>query len=101
MKESQIEARLVQGVKALGGRAYKFISPGNIGVPDRLVILPGGKVLFAELKAEHGRLSRMQGHQLELLRRLGADVWIVWGETGVQEFLNNCTRYIKKGGGVK
>ena len=47
MKESEIEARLVRGVKALGGVAYKFVSPGNVGVPDRLVVLPGGRVIFA------------------------------------------------------
>ena len=61
MKESEIEARLVRGVKALGGVAYKFVSPGNVGVPDRVVVLPGGRVIFVELKAEGGRLSPMQG----------------------------------------
>ena len=60
MKESEIEARLVRGVKALGGVAYKFVSPGNVGVPDRVVVLPGGRVIFVELKAEGGRLSPMQ-----------------------------------------
>lgn len=54
MKESEIEARLVRGVKALGGVAYKFVSPGNVGVPDRVVVLPGGRVIFVELKAEGG-----------------------------------------------
>ena len=57
MRESDIERRLVQGVKKLGGRAYKFVSPGNVGVPDRLVVLPGGIVLFVEVKAPDGRLS--------------------------------------------
>ncbi len=95
MIESQLEARLVQGVKALGGIAYKFVSPGNRGVPDRLVVLPGGRLLFAELKADGGRLSRMQAYQLESLRRLGAEVWTVWGENGVQEFLDACRRYVK------
>lgn len=57
MRESDIERRLVQGVKKLGGRAYKFVSPGNVGVPDRLVVLPGGVVLFVEVKAPDGRLS--------------------------------------------
>ena len=56
MRESDIERRLVQGVKKLDGRAYKFVSPGNIGVPDRLVGLPGGVVLFVEEKAPDGRL---------------------------------------------
>ena len=42
MKESELELRLVHGVSRLGGRAYKFVSPGNVGVPDRLVVLPVG-----------------------------------------------------------
>ena len=95
MVESQLEARLVQGVKALGGIAYKFVSPGNRGVPDRLVVLPGGRLLFAELKADGGRLSRLQAYQLESLGALGAEVCTGRGETGVQEFLDACRRYVK------
>ena len=41
MREKEIEKILVTGVKKLGGRAYKCASPGNDGVPDRIVILPG------------------------------------------------------------
>ena len=50
MLEKDIESKLKNKVKKLGGRAYKFVSPGNSGIPDRLIILPGGKVGFAELK---------------------------------------------------
>lgn len=50
MLEEELERKLVNEVKQLDGRAYKFVSPGNAGVPDRLVILPGGKVGFAEIK---------------------------------------------------
>jgi len=98
MKESTLEARLVQGVKALGGRAYKFVSPGNVGVPDRLVLLPNGRILFAELKTDTGRLSQMQAHQIRELRQKGAEVWVVQGETGVQRFLGACREYIHGGG---
>ncbi|WNX84380.1 VRR-NUC domain-containing protein [Agathobaculum sp. NTUH-O15-33] len=97
MKESEIEARLVRGVKALGGRAYKFVSPGNVGVPDRLVILPRGRILFAELKADGGRLSRMQLHQIDGLRQLGVEVWEVWGEEGVKGFLELCREQMRGG----
>lgn len=96
MRESEIEARLVRGVKALGGKAYKFVSPGNSGVPDRLVVLPGGRVLFAELKADAGRLSRLQLYQIAEMRRLGAEVWEVWGENGVREFLELCRGYTRE-----
>lgn len=90
MSEKDIERRLVLGVKALGGRAYKFTSPGNVGVPDRLVLLPGGKILFAELKVDDGRLSRSQLLQISKLRQLGAEVYEVWGKNGVDHFLQIC-----------
>ena len=51
MKESEIEKILVREVKKLGGRAYKFVSPGNDGVPDRIVIFPNHQPIFVELKA--------------------------------------------------
>ncbi|WP_373222700.1 VRR-NUC domain-containing protein [Flavonifractor plautii] len=97
MKESEIEARLVRGVKALGGVAYKFVSPGNVGVPDRVVVLPGGRVIFVELKAEAGRLSPMQRQQLARLRRLGADAREVKSETGVARFLEDCCNLLEGG----
>ena len=46
MAEKDIERFLVNGVKKLGGVAYKFVSPGNAGVPDRLIVMPGGRVYF-------------------------------------------------------
>ncbi|PTY76688.1 nuclease, partial [Heyndrickxia sporothermodurans] len=57
MRERDIEIYLRDEVKKIKGRAYKFESPGNAGVPDRLVILPGGRVFFIELKAP-GKKSR-------------------------------------------
>lgn len=95
MRESQIEARLVRGVKEMGGKAYKFISPGNAGVPDRIAVLPGGTVLFVELKAEGGRLSPNQLLQINGLRRLGAEVYEVWGTGGVTSFLDICREKIQ------
>ena len=60
MKESEIERVLVEEVKRLGGRAYKWTSPGNDGVPDRIVFLPDTRVIFVELKTDTGRLSPLQ-----------------------------------------
>ena len=94
MKESELEARFVRGVKALGGVAYKFVSPGNVGVPDRLVVLPGGIVAFVELKAEGGRLSPIQDRQISRLRELGADVTVVRGAEGVARYLECCREVI-------
>lgn len=96
MTEKRVEARLVQGVRDLGGRAYKFVSPGNAGVPDRLVVLPGGQILFAEIKAEGGRLSAVQLACIEELRRLGCEVWTVWGVHGVEDFLALCRERVKE-----
>lgn len=96
MRESDIERRLVQGVKKLGGKAYKFVSPGNVGVPDRLVVLPGGVVLFVEVKAPDGRLSPNQRLQMWELAQMGAHVFVVWDAGDVDVFLQACRdRYMK------
>lgn len=71
MRESEIERRLAVSVKRLGGMAVKFVSPGLDGVPDRIVLLPGGKVAFVELKApgkKPGPLQEKRKRQLEGLR---------------------------------
>lgn len=96
MREKDIERLLVQGVKKLGGKAYKFISPGNIGVPDRLIVLPGGMILFAEMKAPGGRLSPNQQLQERYLANLGAKVFVLWGAEDVDEFLRVCRDYCAK-----
>ena len=93
MKESTIERKLVQGVKALGGRVYKFVSPGNAGVPDRMVVLPGGRITFVELKTETGRLSKVQRFQIGQLEKLGCDVRVLRGADAVQRFLNQEIRH--------
>lgn len=92
MLESAVEAKLVRGVNALGGIAYKFVSPGTAGVPDRIVVLPGGRVIFAELKTDSGRLSPGQRAQLDRLRDLGAEAVVVRGPAGVTEFLEGCRK---------
>lgn len=51
MLEREIEAKLRDGVRALGGQCMKLVSPGHVGVPDRLVLMPGGRMAFVELKA--------------------------------------------------
>lgn len=87
MKESAIEARLVREVKKRGGLCYKFTSPGNPGVPDRIVIFPGGTTVYVELKTEIGRLAKIQKWQIEELRRRGAVVRVLKGMDQVLAFL--------------
>lgn len=87
MRESEIEKRLAEKIKKAGGLAYKFVSPNNPGVPDRIIILPDGKVVFVELKSAFGRLARLQAWQISRMRELGCDVRILRGIDQVDEFI--------------
>lgn len=69
--EKEIEQYLSKRVRDLGGKAYKFVSPGCSGVPDRIVVLPGGRISFLELKAPGERPRKDQALRLEQLRQLG------------------------------
>ena len=75
MREKDIEGHLRDRVKAMGGRAYKFVSPGNDGVPDRLVLLPGGKIMFVETKAPGKTSTPLQIKQQNFIRSLGFEVF--------------------------
>ena len=87
MRESAIEARLVKLVRERGGLCLKFTSPGNPGVPDRIVVTPDGRTVYVELKTEVGRLANIQRWQLDELRRRGADVRVLKGLEAVKEFV--------------
>lgn len=87
MREAEIEKILVIGIKRLGGRAYKWVSPGNDGVPDRIVILPGQAPTFVELKTEVGRLTALQKVQIKRLQDMGQDVEVLYGLDKVKDFL--------------
>jgi hypothetical protein len=89
MREAAVEKHLREKVKALGGKAYKFVSPGNAGVPDRLVLLPGGKVVFVELKAP-GRLSTpLQKNRQREITALGFEVLVIDSKQGVDDFITS------------
>ncbi len=77
IRESTVENNLVKKVKAAGGTAYKFTSPGRKAVPDRLVLLPGGRVVFVECKApgEPPRTDQVREHNR--LRALGFKVVVL------------------------
>lgn len=87
MLESKIEAWLNHQIKKIGGKSYKFVSPGNPGVPDRIYILPGGKIYFVELKSDTGKLSQAQRWQKEKLEKLGTDVRTIYGMGQAKEFI--------------
>lgn len=85
--EKDIERRLVDIVKKHGGLCLKWVCPGWAGVPDRIVLLPGGRVLFVELKRpKGGTLSTRQKWWRRKLRDLGFSVWVVWTDDDVDAF---------------
>ena len=100
MTEKDIERFLVNGVKKQGGVAYKFVSPGNAGVPDRLIIMPGGRVYFVELKTDTGQATTLQKRQMERLQRLGCRVNLTYGLDGVKDLLDRITAEQKEGDAV-
>lgn len=89
MRESEIEKILVREVKRLGGRAYKWTSPGNDGVPDRIVIFPDKRPIFVELKTKTGKLTALQRVQINNLTALGQAVEVVRGIDGLSQFFQD------------
>lgn len=87
MREKQIEQKLVLEVKRRGGICPKFVSPGFDGMPDRIVLLPGGKIGFAEVKASGRKPRPLQAARHELLRRLGFRVYVLDDEKQIEEIL--------------
>ena len=75
--EKKIERALLERVKTLNGTCEKFVSPGRRGVPDRIVTLPGGRIIFVELKSPTGRLSPSQIRDHERRTQLGCDVRVI------------------------
>lgn len=92
MRERDIERILVDEVKKLGGLAYKWVSPGNDGVPDRIIIFRGKPPVFVELKSEAGRVTSLQGAQIARLTELGQTVRIVRGIDGLSQFFQDLGR---------
>lgn len=88
MRESAIEAKLVKAVKSLGGLAPKFVSPGLDGVPDRLVLLPGGRIAFIELKAQGKPLRPLQVRRKRQLEALGFSVYRIDGSEQIGGILD-------------
>ncbi|MDB6823575.1 VRR-NUC domain-containing protein [Bifidobacterium longum] len=77
MNEKDIERKLVVTVKSAGGIAPKLVSPGFAGMPDRLILLPGGHMAFAELKAPGQKPRPLQLSRHRLLRKLGYRVYVI------------------------
>lgn len=87
MRESTLERRLVREVERIGGRAPKWVSPGNRGVPDRLVILPGGRTVYVEMKAPGKPLEPLQAKWAKTLRSLGHKVYKIDSHDDIDRFI--------------
>lgn len=89
MLEYKIEAYLVKRVKELGGVAEKFVSPGKSGVPDRIVLLPGGLLLFVECKATGKKATPAQERDHDRRRSLGFKCFVVDSFEKIDDMLNH------------
>ena len=86
MLEKTIEAALVKRVKELGGMAEKFTSLSSRGKPDRLVTLPGNRIIFVEVKSSVGKPTKKQLHDHEQRKALGCDVRVINSLEQVEAF---------------
>ena len=86
MRESEIEKALTAKVKARAGMALKFISPGMSGVPDRIVLMPGGVIAFVELKAPGKKMRPLQIKRKKQIEALGFKVYCIDSFKEVDDF---------------
>lgn len=89
--EKQIEQKLVDGVKGHGGIAPKFVSPSFAGMPDRLVLLPHGKMAFVEVKAPGKKPRPLQVKRHGMLRALGFQVFVLDDASDIPGLLKKIT----------
>jgi hypothetical protein len=88
LSEKTVEKRLVDKVQELGGLCIKMGYWGVTGMPDRLIILPKGRIYFREVKTEKGQLSKRQDLVLRKLISLGFNADVLYGPADVDEFIH-------------
>ncbi|MBN6205558.1 VRR-NUC domain-containing protein [Ralstonia pickettii] len=88
MREKDIETYLRKEVKKAGGKAYKFESPGNDGVPDRIVVFPNNNIFFVELKAPGKKPRPLQLKQMRDLKKFGCKVYVFDSKERVDHFID-------------
>ncbi len=89
MRERAIEEKLRIESQKRGGLAMKFVSPGLVGVPDRIVVLPQGRIGFVELKAPGEKPRKIQVRRMEQLRKLGFPVYVLDDKEKIGEVLDD------------
>lgn len=88
MLEKEVEHYFDWVVQRSGGRTYKFKSPSQRGVADRIACLPNGGTWFVELKAPHGRRSKLQGLFAEEMRRTQQQYACLWNKTEIDQWIS-------------
>lgn len=88
MREKTLEHKFVMEVKRAGGLALKLVSPGFDGMPDRLLLLPGGRMAFVEVKAPGQKPRPLQLSRHKLLMRLGFRVFVLDDVSQIQQILS-------------
>ena len=92
MREKDVEQALVQAVKKVGGMCPKFVSPGTNGMPDRIALLPGGRMGFIEVKAPKKKPRPLQVRQHQRLNALGFPVFVLDDPEKIEEILAEIRR---------
>lgn len=87
MKESEIERHFVWAVEMAGGKTWKFASPSQRGVADRIACMPDGTAWFVELKTKGGRLSPLQKLFGETMVKLNQNYSVIWTKEQVTEWI--------------
>lgn len=98
MREANIEQSLRLRLQRMGCLVYKFVSPGNDGVPDRIVVTPTGEVIFVELKTARGNLRPEQKVQIRKLSRNRARVVVIRGKEEADNFIRELGYWERRGG---
>lgn len=86
-RERDVESYLVDRMNALGLPCLKFIPDGKVGMPDRLILLPGQRVIWVELKTRGGHLEEIQKLQHKRLEQIGHRVVVVWNKDAVDDLV--------------
>lgn len=89
VRERDVESYLVQRLDEIGLPCLKFNPEGKVGMPDRLVLLPEGKVIWVELKTKGGHLEEIQRLQHKRLGDLGHRVVVIWDKSGVDRLVKS------------
>jgi hypothetical protein len=86
MKESEVELYFVWAVLSLNGITYKFKSPNQRGVADRIACLPNGDTWFVELKTKGGKLSELQKLYAKNMEKLNQKYTVLWSKDQIDEW---------------